>query len=155
MKVHSRIAEKSFIPSLLLRFRNHPFLTAIATVLALVTLMFISWPRERITPANFAKIQIGMSKAELRSMFGPAENETVELGIIGSSGAYGIVLGHPDPQDLRRKGYREYIRQTWISPAITITAVSDLEGKVVCRYSGDGQVRNRPRTFLSWFTELF
>ncbi len=118
--------------------RSRPFLAFIAFAIVVSTLVIALWPKQRITKANFDKIQIGMSQEELRRLLGPPEFDKVEVGLVKDPNTYSITLSTP-PEELRRQGHKDYRWQQWTSSEISIVVVSDMEGQVVCRYPGPGQ----------------
>jgi hypothetical protein len=107
--------------------------------LTAVILAFLLWPKQRITQANFEKIQVGMSQEELHQLLGTPYSEVVELGLVIDPHTFLPPSG--TPAELRQKGYKEYRWQFWASSEITIGVISDTEGQVVCRYSQPGQER--------------
>jgi hypothetical protein len=66
--------------------RSHRLLALVALAIAVSVLVFSFWPRERITQANFQKIQVGMSQAGLRELLGEPEYEAVEFGLVQGPG---------------------------------------------------------------------
>jgi hypothetical protein len=111
-----------------------------------------SWPKQRISAANFEKIEIGMSQAELYGLLGAPEIDFVELGQVQGPDKYSI--NHYFSKDqLRGMGYQDYRRQEWTSSEISIVVVSDSQGQVVCRYSSEGRPWNWRmflRRFIFW-----
>jgi hypothetical protein len=105
---------------------------------AAVATMFFLWPRRAVTLANFQRIQLGMSQADLCSLLGQPEYDTVELGLVRGPETYSLNFHESEKERLRR-GFRDYRRQQWTSSEIMIIVISDPDGSVVCRYSGDGQ----------------
>jgi len=111
--------------------RSRPFLIFFAFAIVVATLVFTFWPKQRITKANFDKIQIGMSQEELLQLLGTPEIDTVQLGLVEDPQTF-IILG----SDSR---YKDYRFQQWTSSEISIGVVSDSEGQLVCRYSNPGR----------------
>ena len=62
----------------------------IALLLLGALLVFVFWPRERVTPQNFSKIHIGMSQAELRHLLGYPHFQVVELGFVDGPETYTV-----------------------------------------------------------------
>jgi hypothetical protein len=130
----------------MLPFRGKPLFRFLAlwlsgaTVIVAVAVFF--WPRERDSLANFQKIRIGMSQAELLGLLGPPNSATAELGLVVGPDKYGRGFRGPEIEAKKRKhGFRDYLRQEWGSAdrqhvppkSVSIVVISDLEGKVVCR----------------------
>lgn len=122
-------------------------LVFLASLMALIIVVLILKPRGNITQATFQKFRIGMTESGLRDLLGRPDYQTVELGLVRGPMSYSVVFGSNSPtkEELRQQGHRDYTRQQWDSTEITITAISDTEGTVVCCYSGQGQ---KP---FSWF----
>jgi hypothetical protein len=131
--------------------RSRPFLAFLAFAIVLAALVFALWPKQRITKANFDKIQAGMSQEELRQLLGTPYFDNVQLGLVIDPQTFAPPSGPPG--ELRRKGYKEYRWQNWASSEISIGVVSDSEGQVVCRYSQPGQEwdwREFLRSLIFW-----
>src|SRR5260370_38682790 len=127
-----------------------PVLAFAACAVAIAALALALWPRQRITQANFDRIQVGMFQAELLELLGPPEFDKLELGLVLDSDNYAVNHFYPE-EHLRRQGYQEYRWQQWTSSEICIVVVSDLqEGQAVCRYSGEG----RRQDWLSYLRSL-
>lgn len=127
--------------------RTHTLLVSAVAVLVLVVLVFyFFWPREQVTQANFQRIELGMSQAELIALLGAPDSHAVELGFVTDSKTYAINFAS-NQQQLRERGFRNYQREQWISSEISIVVILDLDGVVVCKYSADGQK-------WSWFAFL-
>jgi hypothetical protein len=109
-------------------------LAATAVAVAVVLLL---WPRGAATQANFERIQVGMSQADLRGLLGRPEYDFVELGLVQGPEIYALDFGRTADQ-LRQRGFRAYRRQHWRSLDMTFTVISDPAGGVVCRYSRYG-----------------
>jgi hypothetical protein len=89
--------------------------------------------------ATVSKIRVGMSRVEVRRLLGgPASYQAKQLGLVRGPDAY-TTNRSADPQTLRERGFRDYLFEQWSSPEVSIMVVSDMEGRVVCRYSGKGQ----------------
>lgn len=91
-----------------------------------------------ITPANFRRIHIGMTRTELHDLLGRPSHERLVLGIVKSSGSMTVNFTN-NKEQMRGSGYRDYIYETWFAPTITISAFVDANDEVVCRYSSRGQ----------------
>jgi hypothetical protein len=144
------------------KFRLFLVFVALAVVIATVTLAL--WPKQRITAANYDKIQIGMSQAELRGVLGPPQRVedfvgqfcgeefiSVENGMlvrtfrVGDQGfitALDYNYSHYGKDELRRMGFKDYQRQVWISSEISIVLITNQEGHVADRFSGEGVTWN-------------
>src|SRR5437868_14124913 len=58
------------------------FWIAVAMLLAVVVGAWFLVPRSRITPANFDRIEEGMTKIELRAVLGPPDEEVRLVGYV-------------------------------------------------------------------------
>jgi hypothetical protein len=134
--------------------RSHPRVALLATAVAAVAVVFVSWPRETVTRANFQRIQVGMSQAELWALFGRPEYDTVELGLVPGPETFTVNFDQSD-DERHRRGFRNYRRQQWTSREITIVVISEPDGGVVCRYSCEGQWRGWREFLRSWVSRLF
>jgi hypothetical protein len=121
--------------------RSLSWLALLAAALATFMLALVLWPHGTVTRANFQRIRVGMSQADLRDLLGQPEYDTVELGLVKGSETYSLNFTESE-EKRRERGFRNYRRQQWSSSEITIIAISDLEGSVVCRYAGGGQRRS-------------
>ena len=121
--------------------RTSPVLAIVALAIVVATVTVAVWPKQRVTAANFDKIQIGMSQAELRELLGTPEFDFVELGLVEESEGY-VTNKNFNEEQLRQRGFRDYRHQQWTSTEITISVISDQEGEVVWRYRGQGQPGN-------------
>lgn len=118
------------------------FAAAVALPLPLVATLFLApWAAEQVTAANFRAIRIGMSQSELEKLLGPSRFDSHELGLVTGPTTYTANLGQNE-KELRARGFQEWLRQVWVSPEITITAIVDAERCVVCAYSSAGQARD-------------
>lgn len=112
-----------------------------ATIAAVAGSVLNAWTRERVTLANFGKIEVGMAESQVREILGrgPAYRN-IELGLVTDPGNYSenSTLNF---YELKRRGYRDYQRAQWNSDEITICVIFEMSGRVVCRYSGEGQPR--------------
>jgi hypothetical protein len=118
--------------------RFSPFLAFVALAIAVATLVFGLWPKQKITKANFNKIQIGVPQGELCRLLGNPEFDAVELGTVRDAKNYATNDYYKRDQ-LLGMGYQDFRHQQWISSEISINVISDLNGDVVCRYSGPGR----------------
>jgi hypothetical protein len=117
--------------------------------------LILMFPQERVSQANFEKIELGMSQAAVQRILGPPEYQTIELGMVQGPKTYSIDF-HARPEELRLRGHRDYKRQQWSSPEITIIVIWDAGGSVVCRYTGEGQRRLNPLELVwYWISRLF
>ena len=140
----------------LFRTRLHAYITLVfvaCVVTAVIVVLLL--PPERVTRANFEKIELGMSTADVQRLLGRRPNfEMVESGIVRGPAAYSMDF---DPKGLRQDGYQDYKRQQWDSPDVIIVVVSDATGRIVCRYTAPGEGR-RPSVFETawyWIMRLF
>lgn len=121
---------------------------AAATVAAGVgLLLFLSAPA--VTRANFDRIGPGMPRGEVRAILGRPEFEAAELGLVGGPGVYTTNIGQP-PDEIRRRGFREYRREQWVSAEVTIVVVFGEDERVACKYSSAGE----PTRWLGWLRAL-
>jgi hypothetical protein len=141
------------VPSLRRWLRSHPRLAAAlftgALVASFLGLLVLLWPPNPITRANFDRIRVGMSQAELYGLLGAPQYQTVESGLVEGPETYATNRDQSD-EERRRRGFREYRRQQWTSSEVTIIVISEPQGRVVCRYSGDGQTRDWLAFLRSW-----
>jgi len=125
--------------------RSYRFLAFIG--LAWVALVFTFWPRQRVTEANFLKIKVGMSEADLRVLLGAPKLDEVVFGLVVAPDRFmhcdnnrkEWYDNHFGKQQLLELGYRNYRRQEWTSSEITIVAVFNQQGPLVCWYKGEGE----------------
>jgi hypothetical protein len=122
--------------------------------IALAVLAIIFRPRLRVTQANFHRIQIGMSQAELSALLGPPELQVLESGLVEGPEKY-ITNSSQTEEQARQRGFRDYHRQQWASSEITIIAISDPEGRVACRYSAGGRTADWLDYLRSWLPPWF
>ncbi len=126
----------------------------LACLMALIVVLILK-PRGNITQATFQRIRIGMTESGLRHLLGRPDYQTVELGLVRGPMSYSVDFGS-NKELLRQQGHRDYARQQWSSAELTIIAISDTEGKVVCCYRGEGQ-KNSPtwRVIWYWISQLY
>jgi hypothetical protein len=127
---------------------HRSLLVSIALAVVAV-LVLVLWPWQKVTKNNFGKIRVGMSQDELYQLLGSPEYQVVELGIVRDPNTYGT-NGWLGSEEKQRLGCQEYQREHWSSSEIFIAAISDIEGRVVCRYMGPGQKRDWLTLFWSW-----
>jgi hypothetical protein len=118
---------------------------------AVVVLSFVARSSNPVSRANFRRIEVGMPQAEVCSLLGAPEYEVEELGLVYGPETYTVNFGQSD-EERRRRGFRDYRRQQWTSPEISIIVISDSEGKVVCRYSGKGREPYWLALLRSWLS---
>jgi hypothetical protein len=111
-------------------------LGVLAGSICVLSLAFL--PSIRITAANYDRIQVGMTQAELYDLLGPPESQTVELALAEWPETF-VVNFSQSEAERRRRGFRDCRREQWVSSYMEIIVVSDLEGRVVCRYTGPGR----------------
>jgi hypothetical protein len=125
----------------LFRTRFHAYVALVflgCVVIAGIVIMLLA--RERVTEANFVKVTLGMSEADVRRLLGPPDFEP------GCRPALYDAAELYDAADFHfATGYRYYTRQQWSSPEITIALCSDPDDRVAHRYRGEGQ--RRPTVF--------
>jgi hypothetical protein len=131
--------------------RSHPLLTVVTLAGASVALLLVLWPSNPVTWANFRRIQVGISEPELRSLQGTPEYQTVESGLVDGPETY-VTNRDQSDEERRRRGFRDYRRQQWASSEIMIIAISDPDGRVVCRYSGEGRRSDWLAFLRSWLS---
>jgi hypothetical protein len=138
--------------------RSGPVLVFVALAIVVATVTLTLWPRNRISAANFDRIQIGMSQAELRGLLGSPQIDDFELGKARGSEEYvsarddGVLLltnrvgttcldgdYRYSKVELRLMGFQDYQCQTWVSSEIRIYVISDQEGHVACRFRHEGR----------------
>jgi hypothetical protein len=134
--------------------RYYPWVALLATAVAAVAVVFVSWPRGAVTRANFQRIQVGMSQADLSGLLGPPDYDTVELGLVQGPETYTVSFGESD-DERHRRGFRNYRRQQWTSSEVEIVVISDSAGSVVCRYRSEGQSSSWLDFLRSWISRSF
>ena len=125
---------------------------AVALAIIVAAVLFTLWPKQRISSANFDKIEIGMPQAELRELLGAPEFDSVVFGLVEGPKTFSTNF-HFSNEQLRQRGFRDYGYQQWNSSDITIVVISDQQGEVVCRYNLEGQPWDWPaflRRFIFW-----
>ena len=91
-----------------------------------------------VTAAAFQRIQIGMTRTELHEMLGRPQHQQIVFGVVQDSSTMAINFSG-DQEELRTKGYTDYIMDQWSSSTITIVVAVDGDDRVVCRYTSTGQ----------------
>jgi hypothetical protein len=125
----------------------HRSLLVLFVLAAIALQVLVFWPWQKVTKHNFEKIRLGMSRDELHQLLGSPDYQVVEIGIVKDPNTYAI-KGWFDAEKKQRLGYQEYQREHWTSSEIDIAAISDFEGRVVCRYTGPGW--DWQTSFWSW-----
>jgi hypothetical protein len=125
---------------------SRPLLASMALALVAAALFWIVWPRPWVTRKNFARIRVGMSQAELYQIFGRPEYDAQSFGLVSGPDTFST-NDHQSIDERRRRGFLVYRFQQWASPELSIVAISDLQGRVVCRYTAPGHTPG-------WFTAL-
>jgi hypothetical protein len=123
-----------------------PLLASTTLALAVAAIFWIVWPRPSVTRANFARIRVGMSQAELYQIFGRPEYDAQSFGMVSGPDTFST-NDHQSTEERLRRGFLVYRFQQWSSPELSIIAISDLQGRVVCRYTAPGHEKG-------WFTFL-
>jgi hypothetical protein len=123
-------------------------LVTLTLALVIAVVGYANKIRNTATRENFAKIVIGMSQAQVHEIFGPPDIKTMELGLVEGPDRYTINMSQ-SIEERRARGFEMYSHEQWSSGEITVTAILDSEGKVVCRYSGSGQPGWRERLLAS------
>jgi hypothetical protein len=149
------LMERLIMPLLPTRLHAYVALVLLACLL-IAGIVILLLPRERVTRANFEKILIGMSQADVHRLLGPPDFQAVELGIFrGPDYELNSLFG---PDKLRRMGYREYTRLYWRSQQIGINVILDNDGIVVFRYSldekGPESWTDLVRYWISWLSGI-
>jgi hypothetical protein len=96
--------------------------------------------RSGVNTANFSRIQIGMTDAEVAVLLGEQPNANM------------LLLGRiASPDAFANDGQQSwYLYREWRNARITIVTFSDPKtGRVVCRYSGQGYLAQF-RQLLPW-----
>jgi hypothetical protein len=132
---------------------SHPRLTAAGIVCVVGAALFVAWPKNPITRANVARLQIGISQAELRHLLGEPDSQIVESGLVDGPEHY-ITNRDLSDDERRRRGFREYRREEWTSAEVDVVVISDTEGRVVCKYSGPGQPTDWFARLRFWLSRL-
>jgi len=136
--------------------RSHPLptLAILATLTGVVALVLVPLFKNPVSRANFGRIHVGMSQAEVYRLLGQPEYQSVELGLVDGPETYTINFGQT-VEERRRRGFREYQREQWCASGITITVIADLDhGRVVCRYIVEGEP-NWIAVLRSWLSRWF
>ena len=136
-----------------LRAKSRPLLIAVVVAVGMAGLVFLVWPHEAITKKSFAQIQVGMSQNDLYHLLGAPHYQTVEIGLVSGPENY-ATNSHMSAEEKHRRGFRQYRREHWTSAECTISAISDVQGRVVCRYVGSGEKADWLAFFRSWLASL-
>ena len=131
---------------------SRPVLAFAALAILVAAVILTSWSKQRISAANFDKIEIGMSQTELYGLLGAPEFDRVLFGLVEGRNTFTTNFYFSNEQ-LRQRGFRDYRFQQWTSSEISIVVVSDQEGQVVSRYSHEGRPWNWRmflRRFIFW-----
>ena len=130
----------------LFRTRLHGYISLVllaCVVTAAIVVLLL--PRERVTRANFEKIEIGMSVADVETLLGPPDFEW-----------YDAIVPKPRTLDSgphgREQDYEQSTGQGWNSAEITILVTADANGRIVRRDSADG--RRRANAFEMVWAEI-
>jgi len=127
-------------------------LSVLAVGGGLLSLILLS--PQAATRHNYSKVRLGMSQAELCRLLGTPAYQVTESGLVNGPESYSISPLMSE-QERRQRGYQEYRRQQWSSSKVTIIAISDLQGRIVCRYTGPGHQRSWIQVlryrFARWF----
>jgi hypothetical protein len=115
----------------LFRTRLHAVSLVFLACLLVGGIVILLLPRERVTRANFEKIEIGMSLADVERLLGPPSGRKPMLGMF-QDGRF-VWDGLDGAEELRRKGYGDYDMLGWASPGIEIVVFFDTHGIVVDR----------------------
>jgi hypothetical protein len=116
----------------LFRTRLHAYVSLVVLACVLIAgIVVLLLPRERVTRANFEKIEIGMSLADVERLLGPPSGRQPMLGMF-QDGRF-VWDGLDGAEELRRKGYGDYDMLGWASPGIEIVVFFDIHGIVVDR----------------------
>jgi WD40 repeat protein len=79
------------------------------------------------------------------------EYDAEELGLVDGPETYTVNFGQ-SYEERRQRGFRDYRRQQWTSPEISIIVISEPEGRVVCRYGGKGREPYWLALLRSWLS---
>jgi hypothetical protein len=107
----------------------------------IATLAYAPVPGEKVTVVNFRAIRVGMSLSELRDILGVPRYEWVGMGLVSGPTEYTVNFEATE-EEMRARGFKEYVHYQWNSPEITITSIVDADAKIVCVYSSGGQSRD-------------
>ena len=135
-------------------FHPGPLLTLSSLAVVGAVLVLFLWSRERVTRQNFGKIRVGMSMAELHQVLGPPDYRVVQSGLVNGPESYST-NSFLSEEERRQRGFRDYQHLQWTSSDLTIVAISDAEGLVVCRYTGPGQKTDWIAFLQYWLTRWF
>ncbi len=91
-----------------------------------------------ITPENFQRVQIGMTRSQLHALLGPPGRQLLVLGLVKDARTITTNFGG-DQKRLRERGYKDYVLDSWCSQVISIAVFVDENDKVVCCYPSGGQ----------------
>lgn len=94
----------------------------------------------KITPKNFRRISVGMSRSELHTLLGRPTNQQIILGLVTDPKSL-TTNSFGNPKELRQRGFADYVMDSWASPTISVTVIIDANNQVVCRYSSAGQTQ--------------
>lgn len=126
--------------------------TALEAFVAIVVLagVFFLLARETVSPANFERLQIGLSQAEVHELLGAPRGGWNDVGKVTGPEQYATNFSQ-DKQSLLAKGYQEYLREQWSAREITIIAIFDQDRRLVCRYKHPGQETSWLALLRGWF----
>ena len=125
------------------RTRLHAYVVLVLLASLLVAgIVLLLLPRERVTRANFDKIEIGMSVADVERLLGPPDFEYPPNPYFDSQG--------------RKQRYQDCAGHGWSSPEITILLISNGDSRIVRRDRADGQTRATVfQIVLTWIMRHF
>lgn len=99
--------------------------------------------RDRVTPAAFEKIDVGMTSLEVEELFQRPADQVMRIhGMVRDSSTFVAV-----PRGKRQKLPRHQLRQ-WDSAELTAIVIFEND-RVVCRYTADGQPNARYLQFFN------
>lgn len=101
-------------------------------VLAVLGVVALDLGRDPVTPENFARLRVGMTGAEVRSIVGRPDFEWSAIGTVRG----GTFSTNQDPEVRKREGHRPYVVHQYDGPRMTICVVYDEAGRSACAYSG-------------------
>jgi hypothetical protein len=120
-------------------------LAALAVITTFFWFAARTWRPNPVSPENFEKIHIGMTREEVIDLLGKPGYEAMQLGLVNGPDGYSISTD-TDVAGLRRKGFQDYRFQQWTSRTVSIMVVTDGEDRVVCRDAQEG----RKPDWLGW-----
>ena len=121
---------------MMIRFRFTTRRLLLAVAILGLTFGVIASLRDRVTLANFDRIQLGMTEAQVRQLFGRGPDlQTPQIGEVMDPFTYSGVDVDMAAEGLHSKGFRDYLWRQWTGPEFSMIVIFDQAGRVVCRYN--------------------